>query len=244
MRYSPLAMWTDAIDLRDFYDSILGRVARRMIGRRVREVWPDVRGLNVLGLGYATPFLGVFRSEAQRVVAVMPAGQGVVHWPRNDRGLTALADETDLPFPDRSIDRILLVHALESTEQSRPMMREVWRVLSDGGRLLVVASNRRGLWSRFERTPFGHGRPYSPGQLSRGLREAMFAPYQTDTALYVPPFYSRMVLSSAPAWEKVGRRWFTGFAGVAMVEATKQIYAGQIVYSEAPNKAYLPIATR
>jgi hypothetical protein len=67
-------MWTDAIDLRDFYDSMLGKVARRMIGRRIRALWPDVRGLNVLGLGYATPFLGVFRSEAQRVLAVMPGG--------------------------------------------------------------------------------------------------------------------------------------------------------------------------
>lgn len=237
-------MWTDAIDLRDFYDSALGRVARRMIGRRVRELWPDVRELNVLGLGYATPFLGVFRSEAQRVIAVMPAGQGVVHWPRAGGGLTVLADETSLPFPDRCIDRILMVHALESTEQTRPMLREVWRVLADGGRLLVVTSNRRGVWSRFERTPFGHGRPYSPGQLSRGLRETMFAPYRIATALYVPPFHSRMILSSAAAWEKVGQRWFSGFAGVAMVEATKQIYGGQVVYSEANNKAYAPIATR
>ncbi len=59
-------MWADAIDMRDFYDTALGRVARRMIGRRVRDLWPDVRGLNVVGVGYATPFLGVFRSEALR----------------------------------------------------------------------------------------------------------------------------------------------------------------------------------
>lgn len=237
-------MWTDAVEMRDFYDSMLGRVARRMIGRRVRDLWPDLRGLSVVGLGYATPFLGVFRSEAQRVLAVMPAGQGVVQWPREGRGLSTLADETALPFPDRSIDRILLVHALEGAEQTRPMMREVWRVLADGGRLLVVTSNRRGLWSRFERTPFGHGRPYSPRQLSKVVREAMFAPYQTAAALYVPPFHSRMILSSAAAWEKAGERWFTGFAGVAIVEATKEIYGGQIVFSEARNGAYAPAASR
>ena len=237
-------MWTDAIDLRDFYASTLGQVARRMIGRRVRDLWPDVRGLSVVGLGYATPFLGVFRSEAERVMAVMPAGQGVVQWPREGRGLTTLADEISLPLPDRSIDRILLVHALEGAEQTRPMMREVWRVLNDGGRLLVVTANRRGLWSRFERTPFGHGRPYSPRQLSKGLQDAMFAPQQTATALYVPPFQSRMILSAAGAWEKAGERWFNGFAGVAIVEATKQIYGDQMVYSEARNGAYAPIASR
>ena len=29
----------------------------------------------------------------------------------------------------------------------------------------------------------------------------------------------------APAWERIGKRWFPTFAGVLLVEATKQIYA-------------------
>src|SRR5512147_723111 len=99
-------MWTDAIDLRDFYASSLGRVARRMIGRRIRMLWPDVRRLSILGLGYAAPFLGAFRAEAERVLAVMPAGQGVLRWPSEAPNLTAFADETALPFADRSIDLV------------------------------------------------------------------------------------------------------------------------------------------
>jgi len=237
-------MWTDAVDLRDFYATGLGHVARRMISRRVRSVWPDVRGLNVLGLGYATPFLGPFRAEAQRVVAIMPAGQGVLRWPAEGGCLTALADETYLPFPDRFIDRVLLVHALECADRIRPLMRELWRVLADGGRLLVVVPNRRGLWARMERTPFGHGRPYSPDQLSRGLRDTMFTPYQSNTALFVPPVRSRMVLSSAAAWEQIGQRWFPTFAGVIIFEATKQIYAGHVVYAEEKKKRYATVASR
>jgi SAM-dependent methyltransferase len=235
-------MWTDVVDLRDFYASGLGRVARRMIARRIRQLWPDLHGLNVLGLGYVTPFLGVFRAEAERVVAIMPAAQGVIHWPSDEPGLTALGDHTDLPLPDNSIDRALIVHALECAERTGPMMREVWRVLGDGGRLLVVVPNRRGLWARFERTPFGHGRPYSPGQLSRSLRDAMFTPYQSRTALYVPPVGSRMVLSSAAAWEEIGQRWFTTFAGVVMFEATKQIYAAPSVPALGRRPAYVGIA--
>lgn len=235
-------MWTDVVDLRDFYATGLGRVARRMIARRVRQLWPDLHGLNVLGLGYVTPFLGVFRGEAERVIAIMPAAQGVIHWPPSEPGLTALGDHTDLPLPDNSIDRALIVHALECAERTRPMMREVWRVLSDGGRLLVVVPNRRGLWARFERTPFGHGRPYSPGQLSRSLRDAMFTPYQSSTALYVPPVGSRMILSSAAAWEEIGQRWFTTFAGVVMFEATKQIYAAPPVAAVVRKRAYVGIA--
>lgn len=219
-------MWNDVVDLRDFYDTSLGQVARRLIRRQVRELWPDVRGLRVLGLGFATPYLRPFCEEAERVIAIMPASQGVLPWPGGGGrpGLAALADETELPLPDRSIDRLLLVHAVESTEQVRAMMREAWRVLADGGRLLVVAPNRRGLWSHVERTPFGNGRPYTPAQLSRMLRDNMFAPDRAEVALFVPPSRSRMVLKSAPVWEKVGRKAFRTFAGVVVVEATKQIY--------------------
>jgi SAM-dependent methyltransferase len=237
-------MWTDAVDLRDFYESGLGRVARRLIRSRVRQAWADVRGMAVLGLGYATPYLGIFRGEAARVLAAMPAQQGVLPWPTDAPSLTALVDEQELPFPDLSIDRVLLIHALESAVQVRPLLREVWRVLSGSGRLLVVAPNRSGLWARFERTPFGLGEPYSQGQLSRLLRETMFTPLASQAALFVPPVRSRMVLSAAGAWEEVGRRAFATFAGVVLAEAAKQIYAADPELARRRAPAYLPAGRR
>lgn len=221
-------MSLDIVDIRDFYASSMGQMAARMIRRRIREFWPDAKGLSVLGLGYATPYLNFFRAGggAARVLAAMPAAQGVLHWPADGASLTILTDEADLPFPDLSMDRVLLVHALESTAQVQPMMREIWRVLSGGGRLLVAVPNRRGIWARLDRTPFGYGQPYSSGQLSRLLRETMFTPIRSQVALFTPPTRSRMVLASARAWEEVGSRAFVPFAGVVMVEATKQIYAG------------------
>lgn len=221
-------MWTDAVDLRDFYATPPGRVARRLIRQRIRTLWPDVRGESMLGLGYATPYLGLFRAEAARVTAAMPAGQGVLHWPSEARGLTLLADECELPFEDLSVDRLLVVHALECAEQVHPMMREIWRVLAGSGRLIVVVPNRTGIWAHFERTPFGLGRPYSTGQLTRLLRDTMFTPIGAWGALYPPPMRSRMMLSAANAWENIGRRWFSTFAGVVLAEATKQIYAGHV----------------
>jgi len=164
-------MWMDAVDLREFYATTTGRVARSVIRQNLRQMWPNVTGLDVLGVGYTTPYLGLFRPEAMRTVAAMPARQGVLHWPPNEPGLTALVNESELPFADLSMDRILMVHAVESSEQLRHMLREVWRVLSDSGRLIVVAPNRRGIWARLERSPFAHGQPYSPPQLSRLLRD-------------------------------------------------------------------------
>ncbi|CCG42995.1 conserved hypothetical protein; putative SAM-dependent methyltransferase [Magnetospirillum molischianum DSM 120] len=236
-------MWTDVVDLRDFYATGLGQTTRRLIGRQIRMFWPDVKGLRLLGLGFATPYLRVFLGEAERVIALMPASQGVLPWPLEGPGLTALADETDLPLPDRSIDRILMVHTLESAEQVRVVMREAWRVLADGGRLVVVVPNRRGIWSRLERTPFGNGRPFTMGQLTRLLRDNMFTPLNRGSALFLPPCTVPMLLRTAPALERIGQRWCEAFGGVVMIEAAKQIYAGAAGReSQRGRRAYLPVA--
>jgi SAM-dependent methyltransferase len=219
-------MYTDIVDLREFYRSSLGQIARRMIRRRIRELWPDVRGQILVGVGYATPYLRPFRDEAERVLAVMPATQGVTFWPPEGPGLVLMSDEAELPLADMSVDRVLLVHGLEGTEQLRPMLREIWRILAGGGRVLAIVPNRRGLWARADSTPFGHGFPYSPSQLKQVLRDTMFVPERTAHALFIPPLRSRFLLPAAPAWEEIGARWFKAVAGVTIVEASKQIFAG------------------
>ena len=141
-------MWLNTAALHEFYGSPLGLAARRMISAHIREIWPDVSGMNILGVGFPTPFLNRFRSEAARVLVAMPMPQGATYWPSASAKQACLTREYELPFPDLSMDRILLVHAIEYAETMRPMMREVWRILSGNGRLLVIAPNRRGIWAR------------------------------------------------------------------------------------------------
>src|ERR1043165_4926997 len=222
-------MWSDVVDLRDFYETRLGQVARHLLRRRVRQIWPDVRGEAGLGLGYATPLLRQFVGDAGRVLALMPAQQGVLHWPPEGPNATALVDETDLPIPDAAIDRVLLVHAVECSEHLRDMLKEVWRVMAGNGRLLVVAPKRRGIWARTDRNPFGSGPPLSPPELSRLLRDNGFTPISLNRALYLPPTNSRTLLRSATTLERIGDRWFQRFAGAVLIEARKQIYAVRAV---------------
>ena len=217
-------MSIDVVDLRSFYGQRLGTVARRFVGRGIRGRWADTRGLRVLGIGYAIPYLGQFREEAERCLAFMPATQGVVKWPSARPALTALVEETELPLTDAAVDRVLLVHALESSHDVAALLREVWRVLAAGGRLLAVVPNRRGLWARMDTTPFGHGRPYSRSQITHLLRETWFTPTSWGEALYVPPIARGWFLRSAVAWERAGATISAPFAGVHIVEATKQVY--------------------
>lgn len=57
----------------------------------------------------------------------------------------------------------------------------------------------------------------------------------------MPPSKSRMMLAGAPAWEKIGLRWFKTFGGVVIVEAGKQIYASPHGASSKRKRLYIPL---
>lgn len=225
-------MFVDVVDLRNFYAQPLGIVARRLVGRGIRARRNGPRGERIVGIGYTTPYMGLFREDAERCLAFMPASQGVMKWPSNRPGLAALVDESELPLTDSAVDRVLLVHALEMADDPVRLLREVWRVLAANGRLIAVVPNRRGLWARIDTTPFGHGRPYSRSQITRILRETSFVPNGWGEALFVPPVQRNWFLRSAGVWERFGPSVLGPFAGVHIVEATKQAYRAIAVKRE------------
>ena len=235
-------MRPDIDDLQRFYASRQGQLARRLIHHQLKTLWPDLAGRTVMGFGYAAPYLAGLDS-ADRSVALMPAQQGACRWPAEGEVRTALAREDELPLADGSVDRVLLVHALECCSNVPRLMREVWRVLADGGRMVAVVPNRRGLWCLSDRTPFGHGQPYSRSQLERTLNGHLFATCGERTALFLPPTRSRLLLRLAVPAERLGLSFARQFAGVVLVEAEKQIYVGTAIPSVARSKRrrYVPV---
>ncbi|HUE64645.1 MAG TPA: methyltransferase domain-containing protein [Rhizomicrobium sp.] len=211
----------DVRDLAAFYESPLGQLARRAIQREIQNFWPDVRNYRLLGYGFALPYLPDLRG-VERAIAAMPAPQGVIAWPQ-DKNAALLCEEDALPFPDVFFDRILIVHGLEESESLRALLRQLWRVLAPEGRVLLVAPNRASLWAQVQRSPFGHGRPFSKMELDGLMKEAQFEPGRWSRALYAPPFET--VTSSGNNWEKMGRRLFGGIGGVHVVEAAKSLYS-------------------
>lgn len=211
---------------KEFYATPAGRVAARLLRERLHALWPDLSGRSVLGLGYTAPYLRLWREEAQRCVALTPCHHGAVRWPPgNSACATLVAEEDALPFPDLSFDRVLLVHGLEGAENARRLLRETWRVLRDDGRLLAVVPNRNGIWAHLERTPFGHGQPYTTGQLARLLERHLFRVERRDAALFVPPVGLRLLLRTANLWERVGLSLCPRVGGLAIVEAEKDVLA-------------------
>jgi len=217
-------MPVDVVDLRRFYTTPLGGAARRFIGRIVHQRFGTCCGQSILGLGYATPYLDAFRADALRVLAFMPAEQGVVPWPNSGLSSSALVATGMLPLPDSCIDRVLVIHLLELTEHPRDLLSEIWRVLAPGGRMIAVTPSRAGLWARLDTTPFGHGQPFSRGQLRDLMRTALFSPTHWTEALYMPPFQNSLVRRGDALVEQIGASLGLPGAGVQIVEATKELY--------------------
>ena len=131
-------MSLDVTDLRSFYASALGQVAHRALLAKVQALWPQCVGHNLLGLGFATPYLAPYHAKALRTLAFMPAQQGVLRWPEEAPCVTALVEPLALPLGDGVIDRLMVMHALEMSDDEHAFMSELWRVLAPGGRMLLM----------------------------------------------------------------------------------------------------------
>jgi SAM-dependent methyltransferase len=216
-------MRQSVLDLRQFYATPLGQAARLMISRKVAEAWGDARGLDLLALGYATPFLDGLGPDARRAVAVMPAAQGVERWPAGEANRACLAYEGALPLPNALFDRILAVHALEESDNPLTLLEEICRVMAPSGRVILAVTARHGLWADAENSPFGHGRPFSRRQLERLVGEAELSPVGWTRALYAPPL--NWASRWAEGFEQAGALLWPSFAGVILMEAIKQTFA-------------------
>ncbi|WP_374636952.1 methyltransferase domain-containing protein [Paracoccus sp. (in: a-proteobacteria)] len=222
-------MHHDVYELRKFYYTrALGRVVQKVLRDRLTALWPpeQTQGMTVAGYGFAAPLLRPYLARARRVSALMPGPQGVMAWPAGMPNCSVLCEETAWPLDTGSVDRLVLLHALETADHPAALMEEALRVLGPGGRMLIMVPNRAGLWARSEATPFGFGRSFTAGQLEAQAREAGFVPERTGAALYIPPSDRRFWLKSAQMWERTGARISQVLvAGVVLTEFSKQVQA-------------------
>ena len=217
-------MRLDVTELLNFYETPLGDCALRAIIERINGLWGSLSGLDILGLGYAAPYMEALQGDPRRLVSVMPAAQGGHAWAPTERGCASVvAAERELPFPDAVFDRVLVVHALEETGSYSRFLREVWRVSAPEAKILVVVPNRAGAWSLSDKTPFGHGRPFSRRQTKRLMRDALIEPSAWTRALYTPPVDWKVFTSASEGWERVGELFLPNLGGVNLIEGVKRV---------------------
>lgn len=218
-------MHLDVHDLREFYyRSPLGRAAQNVVRKELMRMWPSANGETVVGFGFAVPLLRPFLGDARRVIGLMPGPQGVMPWPAGEKNVSVLCEDTLWPLAQGTVDKLVLLHGLETSDHPLALMDECWRVMAPEGRAVFIVPNRAGLWSRSDATPFGFGRPYSMSQLEGQLRSTGLIPINTLSTLYQPPSSKKVWRRFAGTIESAGRH-IPVFAagGILMVEVTKQV---------------------
>jgi len=214
-------MYDDISELRTYYRQEQGRYVAARIRPKIVGFWQHATGCCNVVIGFATPFLRHDHVDA----ALMPMRYGAHVWPANRPVRSALVDPHALPIPDVQVDRLFLAHMLEFDSDPGRLLDECWRILDGSGRLLVMVPHRNGIWARAERTPFGHGRPYSRRQLRRVLAEHGFELRTAKTVLFMPPMAGGWALKLAQSVERAGARWWPALGGVLLAEADKMLYA-------------------
>ena len=209
-----------------YYRTRLGQFAKRRLQESVKKLWSQSCGGLTVGFGFAPPVLSLFLDEPNQTICLMPGQQGVMSWPTAQNNWSALVEETSWPIATNSIERLIILHGLETSEKIKDLLQEIWRVLSPSAKVIFVVPNRSGWWARSEVTPFGHGRPYSIRQLMNQLRSNRFQIERHVSALYAPPSESLHLFRAGQVLEDLGARFGSRFgAGIILLEATKQIYA-------------------
>ncbi len=232
----------DIESLSDFYKTPLGEVACRVVRERICEAWPDVgsgarlaKPEHIAAIGYAAPYLEPLMADqddksgknksSYRFCSVMLPAHSSARSSEGNQETVLMINEKDLPFEDEAVDRVMLIHSLEFSSNASHFMREIWRVLNPGGKLLIVVPNRTGLWSRSDRTPFGHGRPYSLDQIKKLLTDSMFMLKTSEVLLYTPPTKISLLLRASNMIERIGSTFLSPIGGILLAGAEKQLYS-------------------
>jgi len=215
----------DVITLRQFYTTPLGEGTRSLIAAAITHFWPQAKNEIMLGIGFSTPYLEPYLTESASMMICMPGQQGAAYWPPSGDNRVFLSHESELPIPESSVNRVLMLHSIENSEELTGMIKDAYRVLTPGGRILAIVPNRLGLWARSSRSPFGYGRPFSMAQLRELFTDHDFTVTRSTSALFIPPTHMRLAWRFARKIETIGKILCPFIGGVLLVEAEKQLYA-------------------
>ena len=161
---------------------------------------------------------------------------------RSSRKVAFLTDSGALPFPESSLDLVLLPHTLELGADPHATLREVQRVLVPEGRVVISGFNPVSLWGlgrRHYRFPNAGTvqPPYLPGtrefigywRLRDWLRLLNFEVESASFGCYRPAFGSQKWLDRFHWMDAAGERWWPIFGAAYFLGAVKRVHGVRLL---------------
>jgi SAM-dependent methyltransferase len=235
------------IGLHEWFDTPPGRYVLEWERAQFDRAVADIFGYHALQLGL--PELDAL--QANRMPHKWRAG--VV-----PQGAALACDFSALPFPENSLDLVVLPHALELSPDPHATLREVQRVLVPEGKAVICCLNPASLWGLRQRRAhvykrMGLGKLYLPDagdfigywRLRDWLRLLSFEVEAGDFGCYRPAVNSAKWLERFEWMDRAGSRWWPIFGAAYFVVATKRVRGMKLMgpaWKEAPGRAPAPVA--
>lgn len=226
--------WADAAlaDTFGFHAVQLGLPSLRALqANRISNRWLAVQGGPGEELGAAESLANLPAADA----ADVPRRPAALH-----------CDFDALPFPGRSLDLVVLAHALEQARDPHLTLAEVERVLVPEGRLLIFGLNPVSPWVlRRPRSAPDAGQLIGYRRLRDWLKLLSFEVEAARFGGFRPPLVSSDWLDRLAWMERTGARWWPIFGAVYAIQAVKRVRGMRLVgltrrqarYASAPRPA-------
>ena len=202
-----------------------GRTLLAHESHALRAVWPTLFSRVAVQLGGVGAVDLLQDCNAQvRAVLDLPDVSGTC----NEQASRVHATLEALPFEARSVDIMLLPHALDFSEDPHQVLREVSRVLTPEGHVLILGFNPFSLWGLWRLL---RRRNYAPWcgrflQLSRikdWLKLLDFELVRGSMLYYRPPLSSETAMERLRFLDKAGDRWWPLAGAVYLLVAKKRV---------------------
>jgi SAM-dependent methyltransferase len=213
---------TPPAGLAEWFGTPLGRYLLEREQAQFDRTVADIFGFHAIQVGLPQcPFLAQSRIATRWTVDVRAPA-------------TVLADPHWLPFPENSLDLIVLPHALEFAADAHALLREVYRTIRPEGQVVIAGFNPFSLFGA--RRYFGRGDtpPWTGSfialyRLKDWLALLGFEVTGGGLDCYVPPFAKEKWLRRCAFFEHTGDRWWPIAGGVYFLRATKKILGMRVI---------------
>ena len=220
--------------MQDWFESPAGAYLLAWEQQQFDLAVPDIFGYHALQLGLPALDALATNRMPHRWLAT-PQGAAVSR-------AALQADAAALPFPEASLDLVLLPHVLDSHADPHAVLREVARVLVPGGRVVISGFNPVSLWGLRQGREqlcrrFNIGTALLPQALdfigSRRLRDWLrLLDFEIETGgygCYRPLLGSEKWLQRWRWMDRAGARWWPFFGAAYFLVAVKRVHGVRLI---------------
>lgn len=208
-------------DLLRWFDQPLGRSLQAMEARYLRHSLDRLYGTVAIQLGHIgrLNLLSTCNAPTRITLDCIPSASNA----------PVVACSELLPFESKSVDVAVLPHTLDFADDPHEVLREVYRVLSPEGHVVILGFNPFSIWGlwhfivkRRAKAPW-NGKFLALYRVKDWLALLGFEATQGRMLYYRPPIQKSKFRNRLAFMEKIGDRWWPMGAGVYFIVARKRV---------------------